>query len=114
MYYIKSKPNSTGNYGNPMGQPFVGCVALPDELLSAYIEAKGFIIPELEQTEEIPVSLVLAGVKEFYIVTALEVNEEALAAYEAEHPEQPEPGPEATVEERVTALENAIERGLNL
>lgn len=33
---------------------------------------------------------------------------------EPEQPDQPEPEQEATVEERVTALENAIERGLNL
>ena len=114
MYYINATPTENGNYGNPMGQPFVGCVALPDELLSDYIDAKGFIIPGLEQTEEIPVNLVLEGVKEFYIVTSLQTNEEALAAYEAEHPEVEPEEPEATVEERVTALENAIERGLNL
>lgn len=104
MYYINSKPTENGNYGNPMGQPFVGCVALPDELLSDYIEAKGFIIPELEQTEEIPVSLVLEGVKEFYIVTSLQTNEEALAAYEAEHPEQPEAEQEPTTEEILDVL----------
>ena len=71
----------------------------------------GFIIPELEQTDEIPVSLVLAGVKEFYIVTSLQTNKEALAAYEAEHPEvEPEPEPEPVTWE---ALASAIQEGVD-
>lgn len=28
MYYINSTPNTSGNYGNPMGQPFSGCLNL--------------------------------------------------------------------------------------
>ena len=47
-------------------------------------------------------------------VTALAVDQEALDAYKAEHPDAPEPEPTATVEERMDALEAAIERGLNL
>ena len=43
MYYIHQTPNSAGNYGNPMGEPFDGCLALPDELLPAYLQANGFV-----------------------------------------------------------------------
>lgn len=43
MYYINESPNHEGNYGNPMGQPFDGCLALLDELLSAYLQANGFV-----------------------------------------------------------------------
>lgn len=67
MYYINAQPNASGNYGNPMGQPFPGSVGLPDDLLSDYINAKGFVIPVIKNGE----------------VVSLEVNQEALAAYEA-------------------------------
>lgn len=88
MYYINATPNETGDYGNPMGQPFPGCVALPDELLGAYIEAKGFVYPEIENGE----------------VVAVEVNQEALDAYLAEHPDQPETEPEPTTEQILNTL----------
>ena len=94
MYYINATPNESGNYGNPVGQVFPGCVALPDELLGHYIEAKGFVFLELERAEEVPIPLLLKGIKEFYVVTSLEVNQEALDAYHAEHPDIPEPTPE--------------------
>lgn len=81
MFYINAQPNASGNYGNPMGQPFHGSVGLPDDLLGAYIEAKGFVIPSIENGA----------------VVSLEVNKEALDAYDAEHPDQPEPTPEEAV-----------------
>ena len=81
MHYIQATLNESGNYGNPMGQPFPGSVALPDDLLSDYINAKGFAIPVIENAA----------------VVSLEVNQEALAAYLAEHPDQPEPTPEEAV-----------------
>lgn len=81
MYYINAQPNESGNYGNPMGQPFSGSVALPDDLLSDYISAKGFVIQSVENGA----------------VVSLEVNQEALDAYLAEHPGQPEPTPEEAV-----------------
>lgn len=84
MYYI----NTQGpNHGNPMGQPFPGCVALPDELLSAYLDTKGFCI-----------LTIVDGA-----VTALVVDQEALDAYNAEHPEV-EPEKPVTVEELLAAL----------
>ena len=98
MFYINAQPNASGNYGNPKGQPFSGSVTLPADLLSAYIEAKGFVIPAVEDG----------------VVASLEVNQGALDAYHADHPETPEPDPTPTVEDRVTALESAIERGLSL
>lgn len=68
MYYIN--PN-TPNHGNPMGQPFPGCVALPDELLSAYLDTKGFCT-----------LTIVDGA-----VTALAVDQEALDAYNKDHPD---------------------------
>lgn len=68
MYYI----NPTGqNHSNPMGQPFPGCVALPDELLSAYLDTKGFCTLTVQDGA----------------VTALVVDQEVLDAYNAEHPD---------------------------
>lgn len=66
MYYINATPTASGSYGNPMGQPFPGSVGLPDDLLSDYINAKGFVIPSVENGA----------------VVSLEVNQDALAAYE--------------------------------
>lgn len=88
MYYINAQPNASGNYGNPKGQPFPGSVALPDDLLSDYINAKGFVIPVIENGE----------------VVSLEVNQEALDAYNAEHPDVPEPEPKPTTEDILNAL----------
>lgn len=71
VFYINATPNESGNYGNPMGQPFPGCVNLPDDLLSPYIDARGFV------------NLTLDG----NTVTALETNQEALDAYLAVNPD---------------------------
>lgn len=89
MNYINAKPNEAGNHGNPVSNKQEGMVALPDGLLSAYIEAKGFVILDEVVDGE---------------VVALEVNQEALDAYLAEHPEVPEPEPEATTEELLNIL----------
>lgn len=79
MYYI----NPTGpNHGNPMGQLFPGFVALPDELLSAYLDTKGFCTLTVQDGA----------------VTALAVDQEALDAYNAEHPDV-EPEKPVTVED---------------
>ena len=81
MYYINAQPNESGNYGNPMGQHFPGSVSLPDDLLSDYINAKGFVAMTVENGA----------------VVSLEVNQTALDAYLADHPDQPEPTPEEAV-----------------
>lgn len=86
MYYINSTPNSTGNYGNPMGQPFDGCISLPDDLLSDYIEARGFVIPIVKDNT----------------VVSLKSNQEALDSYLAEHPDV-EQEPQPTEEEQLRA-----------
>lgn len=91
MYYINSTPNTSGNYGNPMGQLFPGCVNLPDELLTPYVEARGFV------------NLTLDG----NTVTAVETNKTALDAYLAENPDV-DPVVTPTLEERTAALESAM------
>lgn len=88
MYYINAAPNESGNYGNPMGQPFPGSVSLPDDLLSDYINAKGFVTMTVENGT----------------VVSLEVNQTALTAYNAEHPDVPEPEPQPTTEDILNAL----------
>ena len=95
MYYINSSPNETGNHGNPMGQPFPNCVTLPDDLLSPYLAAKGFVALTVEDGA----------------VTSLETNQEALDAYEADHHDLPPEEPE----EPVTwgAMAAAIREGVN-
>lgn len=95
MYYINPTPNESGNHGNPMGQPFPNCVTLPDDLLSPYLAAKGFVTLTVEKGA----------------VTSLETNQEALDAYEADHPDLL---PEET-EEPVTwaAMAAAIREGVN-
>ena len=112
MYYINATPNESGDYGNPMGQVFPGCVALPDELLGPYIEAMGFVFLELEQAEEVPIPLLLKGTREFWMVKKLSVNQEALDAYHAEHPDIPEPTPEEELDVW-DELANAIREGVD-
>lgn len=73
MFYIQRKPNEFENYGNPMGNPFDGCLTLPDDLLTSYIEARGFV------------TLTLDG----NTVTDVQTNQEALDAYLAEYPDNP-------------------------
>ena len=72
MYYI----TQTGpNHGNPTSVPFPNSVPLPDTLLMDYINTKGFCTLTVQNGA----------------VTALVVDQEALDAYNAEHPDvQPE------------------------
>lgn len=79
MYYI----NTQGpNHGNPTSTPFPNSVPLPDTLLMDYINTKGFCT-----------LTIVDGA-----VTALAVDQEALDAYEKEHPEV-EPEKPVTVED---------------
>lgn len=73
MYYISSQPNEFGNYGNPMQNFFNECYNLPDNLLTPYIEARGFVNLTLDDNA----------------VTAVETNQEALDAYLEEYPDIP-------------------------
>lgn len=79
MYYI----NTQGpNHGNPITTPFPNSIPLPDTLLMDYINTKGFCTLTIEDGA----------------VTALAVDQEALDAYNAEHPEV-EPEKPVTVED---------------
>ena len=48
MYFINQEPNGSGNHGNPVSNQTADMVAIPDELLSAYIAAKGFVKIQVE------------------------------------------------------------------
>lgn len=87
MYYINEHPNESGNHGNPVSNQTTGMVALPDSLLNAYIAAKGFVNIQTD-----------GG-----MITVVETNQEALAAYEAAHPEPPEEA-EPSAEEILNTL----------
>lgn len=79
MYYI----NTQGpNHGNPTSTPFPNSVSLPDTLLMDYINTKGFCTLTVQDGA----------------VTALVVDQEALDAYNAEHPEV-EPEKPVTLED---------------
>lgn len=79
MYYI----NTQGpNHGNPTSTPSPNSVSLPDTLLMDYINTKGFCTLTVQDGA----------------VTALVVDQEALDAYNAEHPEV-EPEKPVTVED---------------
>ena len=79
MYYI----NTQGpNHGNPTSTPFPNSVALHDALLMDYINTKGFCTLTVQDG----------------VVTALAVDQEALDAYNAEHPDV-EPEKPVTVED---------------
>ena len=79
MYYI----NTQGpNHGNPTSTPFPNSVPLPDTLLMDYINTKGFCT-----------LTIVDGA-----VTALVVDQEALDAYNAEHPDV-EPEKPVTLED---------------
>lgn len=68
MYYI----NTQGpNHGNPTSTPFPNSVSLPDELLMDYINTKGFCTLTVQDGT----------------VTALVVDQEALDAYNKDHPD---------------------------
>lgn len=79
MYYI----NTQGpNHGNPTSSPFPNSIPLPDTLLMDYINTKGFCTLTVQDGA----------------VTAVAVDQEALDAYNAEHPEV-EPEKPVTVED---------------
>jgi len=44
MIYIDKKPNPSGAYPNPKGQPFPGCVALTDEQAEIFFAHNGFVV----------------------------------------------------------------------
>lgn len=70
MYYINKTASENGCYGNPAGQAFDGCLALPDELLPAYLQANGFVTITMQDDT----------------VTSVEKNEAAWDAWNAAQP----------------------------
>lgn len=74
MYYIKSQPDATSNYGTPQTSFAEGMVSLPDELLTVYVQTMGFANITVENEA----------------VTSVTVNQEAYDAYVADHKE-PDP-----------------------
>lgn len=88
MYYIKSAPTETGNYGNPHTPENPGDYALPDELLQDYIDSMGFVNLTVNDG----------------VVTSVTRNESAYDAYIAEHPPEPEPEPGPSPQDTTDAL----------
>lgn len=105
MYIIQKSKNK---YGYPAlqtwsgDQPPAGYYEYPEEFYDVFYQenkrAAGFV------------TLTVEGEK----VVNAEWDEETYQAWCEANPEQPEPEPELIVEERVTNIENAIERGFAL
>lgn len=87
MYYINQAADTSGNHGNPVSHQTEGMVALPESLLTAYIETRGFANITVEDST----------------ITAIAVNQEALDAYLADHPDVPQEDT-PTEEDDVNAL----------
>lgn len=79
MYYITTRGP---NHGNPASVSFSGAVSLPDNLLRDYISTKGFCALTVQDGT----------------VTALVVDQEALDAYNKDHPDV-EPETPVTIED---------------
>lgn len=91
MWYINAQPTENDNYGAPQSNPTDSTIALPDALLSAYLDTMGFAELTVENGQ----------------VTAVTVNQTALDSYTAQHsgvPDpEPEPMPEPTTLDRLEA-----------
>ena len=79
MYYVE---NQGPNHGNPASNPFADSITLPEAFLMDYIATKGFCTLTIEDG----------------VVTALKVNQEALDAYNKDHPDI-EPEKTTTIED---------------
>ena len=75
MYYLDPRPTENKNYGNPHSAPKDGDLRLPDDLLSDYIDAMGFVMLTVGENNEI---------------ISVERNDEAYNAYIADHPIVPD------------------------
>ena len=96
MYYINNNPNESGNYGNPMGQPFPDCIGLPEELLEDYLNANGFVNATVEDD----------------VVTSVEKNIDAWEAWKSTLPPEADPIVQAK-SEKCAELSNLCESAIN-
>lgn len=71
MFYINEIANESGNHGNPVSNPREGMVALPDEFMTAYLNAMGFVFITTDNG----------------VVNSVTVNQAAYDAYMAGHQE---------------------------
>lgn len=92
MYYLNNSPNESGNYGNPMRQPFNNCIQLPEELLNTYLDSNGFVTLTIENN----------------IITNIEQNTEAYNAWKESLPLEADPLISAK-EERVAQSKSDLE-----
>ena len=98
MYYITPTQNSGGAYPAPQSNPAPGLIPLTDEQAAAVLRYNGFVtITSEEEVIEDDFT------RTVYTVTP---NTEAWEEWKASLP--PEPEPEPTQEERLSALESAM------
>ena len=57
MWYIKKIANEDGSRGNPQSNCPEGFIALPDNLLGIYLDYEGFVNLEINEEENVIVSL---------------------------------------------------------
>ena len=104
MKYIQTTPNPSGAYPAPQSNPFPGAILLTDEQAQTVVDYNGYVtITSHEET------IVDDFTRTVYTV---EPDLEAWEAWKASLPPEPEPAP--TLDERVSRIEHAIERGLSL
>lgn len=80
MWYINATPTENGNHGAPQSNSTPDTVALPDALLSAYLDTMGFANLTVDDGQ----------------LTAVAVNQAALDSYTASHSDRPDPEPMPT------------------
>lgn len=86
MFYIQKDPNEAGNHGNPVSHMLGGMIALPEEFMRTYIQARGFVDLDIQDN----------------VVVNVTPNQANLDAYLETHPDKPKP---KTDKERVADLE---------
>lgn len=98
MPYITQNPNSSGAYPAPQSNPAPGLIPLTEEQAAAVLRYNGFVtITSEEEVIEDDFT------RTVYTVTP---NTEAWEEWKSSLP--PEPEPEPTQEERLSALESAM------
>ena len=105
MYIISKTP---GEFGYPALQTWSG-----NQPPAGYYEYPAAFYSVFYPSDKRAAGFVTLTVENEKVVNA-EWDEETYQAWCEANPEQPEPEPELTVEERVTNIENAIERGFAL
>lgn len=98
LWYIDPIPNDSGAYSPPQSTPFDGATPLTDEQSDMLVQHNGFVLITSEPDPKMEGSTV-----------TVTPNTEAWEAWKQAESDKPQPEPEPTLEDRVTAVEVAME-----